>query len=163
MKTIRITAADRVTLAQALYHKDVTGNGGYDGRRARRRVATALGIRKGYHWAVFPVPGDKQRAFISLGAGDGKTFKRAKMIGDRRADVSGEAVDMLLSAIEKAGPELDEEALLDVEEKLHALKDGKDVDSGEGLPGVNQPSDDDRFPTDKELADLEEEAESDDE
>lgn len=148
-KHLRLTSADRLVLAQALYHPDVKGKK-YEDRRARRRVAEALGIRKGVHWNVFPVPGDKERAFIALGAQEDKHFVRAMTLGDRRATVSDEAVDMLLGAIEKCGADADEETLLDVEEKLHALKDGKEVDTGEGLPGVNEPSVDDEFVEDDE-------------
>lgn len=144
MKPVRITSQDRLVLAQALYHKDMKGKTHAE-RRARRRVAESLGIRKGHHWSVFADPDNKDQAFIALGVLDDKKFLRAKKLGDRQARVSAEAVDMLLAAIDKSAAEADEDALLDVEEKLHALKDAKDVDSGDGLPGVDAPSVDDEF------------------
>lgn len=143
-KYIALTNDERLALVQTFHHSDERAKE-YEKRRARRRVSEAFGIRKGHHWDVFPVPGNDKRATIALGKKEGHTFVKARNLGDRRVEVTAEAIDALLGAIGRRGGEVgDEDVLLDIEDKLRLVKAGETMDLP-SLPGINDPSEDDDF------------------
>ncbi len=121
---IVITEFERIVVAQVL---DQAATKSYEDRRKRRRVRQAIGIVPQVH--VFKnikyLPGDRMIAQWALGR---KTkdngFQLAEKTADRTVEITGETVDYLLNLTDKyEAPDQQAESLLDIEEKLHAVKD----------------------------------------
>lgn len=127
---VHLTYGERLNLIQ-VFTKDRGKT--TEERRKRRRVASALFLRRGEHWVLMPVLDDEGKPvrtpeggtpqFIALGKREGTVFKQLKssrLDEVRLHEVTGETAEYVLKLLADKGETsgADEDVVLDLEERF---------------------------------------------